>query len=418
MKVYDVIVIGGGAAGMMAAGIAAKNGLDVTLIEKNAVLGKKLLITGKGRCNITNLCYERELIENTQVNGKFLTNAFYQFNSFATIDFFNELGLETKIERGNRVFPESDKAKDVVKTLIKFVSKNKVNIVHKAAIDLMKVGEIFAAKLVDEDVIKAKKLIIATGGKSYPGTGSTGDGYKFARKMGHKITNFYPALVPINAKRIERLKDCENSVGCDVKDLQGLSLKNTAIKIVTKSGKTIHEDFGEMLFTHFGVSGPIILSASSYIRKIDGHKLVIDLKPALSEQKLDRRLQRDFTEQSNKQFKNILRNLLPKKMIPIIINTSGIHKDKPANQITKEERIFIVRALKNLTIKLDKFRPIAEAIITSGGVDVNQINPKNMESKLVAGLFFAGEILDCDAYTGGFNLQIAWSTGFAAGSSV
>ena len=418
MKVYDVIVIGGGAAGMMAAGIAAKNGLDVTLIEKNAVLGKKLLITGKGRCNITNLCYERELIENTQVNGKFLTNAFYQFNSFATIDFFNELGLETKIERGNRVFPESDKAKDVVKTLIKFVSKNKVNIVHKAAIDLMKVGEIFAAKLVDEDVIKAKKLIIATGGKSYPGTGSTGDGYKFARKMGHQITNFYPALVPINAKRIERLKDCENSVGCDVKDLQGLSLKNTAIKIVTKSGKTIHEDFGEMLFTHFGVSGPIILSASSHIRKIDGHKLVIDLKPALSEQKLDRRLQRDFTEQSNKQFKNILRNLLPKKMIPIIINTSGIHKDKPANQITKEERIFIVRALKNLTIKLDKFRPIAEAIITSGGVDVNQINPKNMESKLVAGLFFAGEILDCDAYTGGFNLQIAWSTGFAAGSSV
>ena len=417
MKVCDVIVIGGGAAGMMAAGSAAKNGLDVTLIEKNAVLGKKLLITGKGRCNITNLCDERELIENTQVNGKFLTNAFYQFNSFATIDFFNELGLETKIERGNRVFPKSDKAKDVVKTLIKFISKNKINIVHKAAIDLMKFGEIFAVKLVDEDIIKARKLIIATGGKSYPGTGSTGDGYKFARKMGHKIKDFYPALVPITAKKIEKLKDCENSVGCNVKDLQGLSLKNAAINIVNKNGKIIHEDFGEMLFTHFGVSGPIILSASSHIRKIDDHKLVIDLKPALSEQKLNRRLQRDFTEQSNKQFKNILWNLLPQKMIPIMIKLSGIPADKPVNQITKEERKFIVRALKMFTIKLVKFRPIAEAIITSGGVDTSQINPKTMESKLVPGLFFAGEVLDCDAYTGGFNLQIAWSTGYAAGFS-
>jgi predicted Rossmann fold flavoprotein len=417
MENYDVIVIGGGAAGMMAAGTAAKNGKRVILVEKNPVLGKKLLITGKGRCNITNYCDVRELIENVPVNGKFLTNTFYGFNSYDAVAFFNDNGLETKVERGNRVFPTTDKAMDVVEVLMKFIYKYKVNVLHSSATDVMQFGKIFAVKLENNEVIKAGKLIIATGGKSYPSTGSTGEGYKFARNFGHKITKFKPSLVPIIAKGIFPLKDVHNSKGSNVKDLQGLSLKNTAIKIVDAKGKTVYEDFGEMLFTHFGVSGPMILSATSHIRDLDGHRLVIDLKPALTIEKLDERLQRDFKEFSNKQFKNILKNLLPKKMIPIIQQLSGIYEDKPVHQITGKERKNLITALKELTIQLIKFRPISDAIITSGGVDVSQINPKTMESKLVPGLYFAGEVLDCDAYTGGFNLQIAWSTGYAAGNS-
>ena len=417
MENYDVIVIGGGAAGMMAAGTAAKNGKKVILIEKNPVLGKKLLITGKGRCNITNYCDVRELIENVPVNGKFLTNAFYGFSSYDTVDFFNEAGLETKVERGNRVFPTSDKAMDVVEILMKFIYKYKVDVIHSSAVDVMQFGKLFAVKLDNDDVIKAEKLIIATGGKSYPSTGSTGDGYKYARNFGHKITKFKPSLVPIISKRILPLEKVNTSKGCNVKDLQGLSLKNAAIKIVDEKGKIVYEDFGEMLFTHFGVSGPMILSATSHIRNLDGHKLIIDLKPALSIEKLDERLQRDFKEFSNKQFKNILKNLLPKKMIPIIQKVSGISEEKPVHQITGKERKNLITSLKELTIQLIKFRPLSDAIITSGGVDVSQINPKTMESKLVPGLFFAGEVLDCDAYTGGFNLQIAWSTGYAAGMS-
>ncbi len=417
MKNYDVIVIGGGAAGMMAAGTAAKNGKRVILLEKNPVLGKKLLITGKGRCNITNYCDVRELIENVPINGKFLTNAFYGFSSYETVTFFNEAGLETKVERGNRVFPASDKAMDVVEVLLKFIYKHKVNVLHSSVVDAMQFGKIFAVKLENNEVVKGEKLIITTGGKSYPSTGSTGDGYNFARNFGHSVSKFKPSLVPIIAKRIIPLEGTSTSKGCNVKDLQGLSLKNTAIKIVDAKGKTVYEDFGEMLFTHFGVSGPMILSATSHIRNLDGYKLVIDLKPALSEEKLDERLQRDFKEFSNKQFKNILKNLLPKKMISIIQQISGIPEEKPVHQITGKERKNLVTALKELTIQLNKFRPISDAIITSGGVDVSQINPKTMESKLVSGLFFAGEILDCDAYTGGFNLQIAWSTGYAAGMS-
>jgi len=415
MENYDVIVIGGGAAGMMAAGTAAKNGKKVILIEKNPVLGKKLLITGKGRCNITNYCDVRELIENVPVNGKFLTNAFYGFSSYDTVDFFNEAGLETKVERGNRVFPTSDKAMDVVEILMKFIYKYKVDVIHSSAVDVMQFGKLFAVKLDNDDVIKAEKLIIATGGKSYPSTGSTGDGYKYARNFGHKITKFKPSLVPIISKRILPLEKVNTSKGCNVKDLQGLSLKNAAIKIVDEKGKIVYEDFGEMLFTHFGVSGPMILSATSHIRNLDGHKLIIDLKPTLSIEKLDERLQRDFKEFSNKQFKNILKNLLPKKMIPIIQKLSGIPEEKPVHQITGKERKNLITSLKELTIQLIKFRPLSDAIITSGGVDVSEINPKTMESKLVPGLFFAGEIIDCDAYTGGFNLQIAWSTGYAAG---
>ena len=417
MENYDVIVIGGGAAGMMAAGTAAKNGKRVILIEKNPVLGKKLLITGKGRCNITNYCDVSQLIENVPVNGKFLTNAFYGFSSYDTVTFFNEAGLETKVERGNRVFPKSDKAMDVVEVLMKYVYKHKVNVLHSSVLEVMQFGKIFAVKLENNEVIKGEKLIITTGGKSYPTTGSTGDGYNFARNFGHLVSKFKPSLVPIIAKCILKLEGVANSKGSNVKELQGLSLKNTAIKIVDAKDKTVYEDFGEMLFTHFGVSGPMILSATSHIRNLNGHKLVIDLKPALSEEKLDERLQRDFKEFSNKQFKNILKNLLPKKMIPIIQQISGISEEKPVHQITGNERKNLIISLKELTIQLNKFRPIADAIITSGGVDVSQINPKTMESKLVPGLFFAGEILDCDAYTGGFNLQIAWSTGYAAGMS-
>lgn len=417
MESYDVIVVGGGAAGMLAAGTAAEQGKKVVLLEKNPVVGKKLLITGKGRCNITNYCNVRELIENVPVNGKFLTNVFYRFSSFDAIAFFNDHGLKTKVERGNRVFPTSDKAMDVVEVLLKYLYKNKVSVIHHFVDDVMQFGKIFAVKLKNSEVIKAEKLIIATGGKSYPSTGSTGEGYIFARNFGHKITKFKPSLVPINAKHILPIQQVPRSKGCNIKDLQGLLLKNTAIKIIDAEDKTVYKDFGEMLFTDFGVSGPIILSATSHIRNISDHKLIIDLKPALSNEKLDKRLLRDFKEFSNKQFKTVLKKMLPNKMLPIIQRVCGIPEEKQVHQITAIERKNLINALKGLTIQLIKFRSIEEAIITSGGVDVNQIDPKTMESKLVPGLYFAGEILDCDAYTGGFNLQIAWSTGYAAGIS-
>ena len=405
MKTYDVIVIGGGASGLMAAGTAAKCGRKTLLIEKNPVLGKKLLITGKGRCNLTNFCDIPELIENIPRNGKFLINAFYKFSSYDTISFFSDLGLETKIERGNRVFPTSDKAKDVVERMIKYTIGNGVEVIHNAASEIMKFGNLFAVKLINGDVIRSERIIIATGGKSYPGTGSTGNGYKFARQLGHKTIRFKPSLVPIEAKYEWAPRADE------------LLLKNVAIKILDKNNKVVYKDFGEMFFTKFGVSGPVILSASSHVRNIKNHKLIIDLKPALSEEKLDKRIQRDFNEHFRKQFKAVLKNLLPNKLIPIIIELSKIPARKQVHQITKEERKNLVFLFKNLSLKLDKFRPIKEAIITSGGVEVKEINPKTMESKIVPGLYFAGEVIDVDAYTGGFNLQIAWSTGFVAGSS-
>ncbi len=442
---YDVIVIGGGSAGLMAAGTAAKNGKKTLLIEKNPVLGKKLLITGKGRCNLTNYCDVSELIENVPRNGKFLINAFHRFSSEDTVSFFNDLGLATKVERGNRVFPISDKAKDVVESMIKYAIGNGVEVIHSAAREIMKFGNLFAVKLINGEVLRSEKIIIATGGKSYPGTGSTGDGYKFARQLGHKTTRFKPSLVPIEAN--EFLKPCEwlktfamvedqtshninedtttfTEVSLDqpsvrsnkVTDLQDLTLKNVGITLLNKNGKRVYKDFGEMLFTHFGISGPVILSASSHVKKIEEYTLVIDLKPALDEEKLDLRLQRDFKE--NKEFQNILKNLLPSKMIPIFIELSGISAKRKAHQIKREERKKIGFLLKNLAVKLEKFRPIKEAIITSGGVDVKEINPKTMESKLVPGLYFSGEVIDVDGYTGGFNLQIAWSTGYAAGNSI
>ena len=411
-KQYDVMVIGGGAAGLMAAGTAASAGKRVVLLEKNPVLGKKLLITGKGRCNLTNYCDVNELITNTPTNGKFLTNAFYRFTAFDSLTFFNNIGLETKIERGNRVFPKSDKAIDVVQKLIKYNSSNKVEIIHSAVLNVQRFGQIFAAKLIDGEVIRAEKMIIATGGKSYPGTGSTGDGYKFARSFGHSVTGFKPALVPLEAMEFEP----QNS-RVRVPALQGLSLKNAAIKITNKDNKKVYEDFGELLFTHFGVSGPVILSASSHLSSINDHILSIDLKPALNEETLDLRLQREFKENSNKQFQNVLKHLLPSKMIPVFIILSQVSAEKKVHQINRTERLNILKLFKNFKIKLDKFRSIKEAIITSGGVNVSEINPKTMESKLVPGLYFAGEIIDVDAYTGGFNLQIAWSTGYVAGGS-
>ena len=445
MKTYDVIVIGGGAAGLMAAGTAAKCGRKTLLIEKNPVLGKKLLITGKGRCNLTNYCDVPELIENIPKNGKFLINTFYKFSSYDTISFFSDLGLEIKIERGNRVFPAGDKAKSVVEKMIKYSIGNGVEVIHNAVTEIMKFGNLFAVKLINDDVFRSEKIIIATGGKSYPGTGSTGDGYKFAHQLGHKTTRFKPSLVPIEAKffkpckwlktfamvedqtannihkntsTITEVLQTQPSVrSCQVTDVQGLSLKNAAIQILDKNNKTVYEDFGEMLFTHFGVSGPIILSASSHVKKIEKHTLVIDLKPALDENKLDLRLQRDFKKNSNKDFRNILKFLIPSKIIPVFIELSGIPARRKAHRINREERKKIGFLLKNLAVKLEKFRPIKEAIITSGGVEVSQINPKTMESKIVPGLYFAGEVIDVDAYTGGFNLQIAWSTGFVAGVS-
>ncbi len=397
---------------MLAAGFAAQNGKRTILLEKNPVLGKKLLITGKGRCNITNNCEIPDLIENTPRNGKFLINAFYQFNSYDTISFFSDLGLEVKIERGNRVFPVSDKAQDVVKSLIKFIHKTKVEVYHSAVESVLKFGSLFAAKLINGEVVRTEKLVIATGGKSYPATGSTGDGYKFARTFGHKITRFQPSLVPIEAKQFHPANPHVR-----VPALSGLVLKNVAIKVKRNNGKVVYSDFGEMEFANNGISGPIILSASAHLSKLAELILEIDLKPALDEEKLDLRLQREFKANPQKQYKTVLKNLLPGKMIPVIIILSEIPAAKKAGQITREERYKLRYLLKHLAVKLEKFRPLQEAIITRGGVDVKEIDPKTMKSKLVPGLYFAGEIIDCDAYTGGFNLQIAWSTGFAAGNS-
>ena len=420
VKQYDAIIIGGGAAGMMAAITAALKGVNVLLLEKNNLLGKKLLITGKGRCNITNFCDVKELIKNTPTNGRFMTNAFYRFTSDNTISFFNNLGLETKVERGNRVFPTSDKASDVVKILVSQLDLLNVNITKIEVESIAKFGNLFAVKLIDGQVFRTEKLVIATGGKSYPGTGSTGDGYQFAKAFGHSTTRFRPSLVPIEALEFVYPKDVPNKGEnlIRVPALQGLSLKNTGLKILDETDKKVYSDFGEMLFTHFGVSGPMILSATSMVKSVKKHKLVLDLKPALDDKQLDLRLQREFQNHHKKHFENALKELLPRKMIPVIARLSGISAAKPVGEITKVERTRLRLILKNLTIKLLRFRSINEAIITSGGISVDEINPKTMESKLVPGLFFVGEVLDVDAYTGGFNLQIAWSSGYACGESL
>ncbi len=403
-----LVVIGGGPAGMMAAATAGSRGLDLTLIEKNQKLGRKLYITGKGRCNITNNADMEEFIANVPTNAKFLYSAFYTFTNQHLLALLSQLGLKTKVERGNRVFPVSDKSSDVIKALEKHLENNNV---HRVTGEIEKViaenDQISAVQLKDGSVIPCDSVIVATGGISYPTTGSTGDGYRFARELGHTIVSPKPSLVPL-----ESIEEWPARA-------QGLSLRNISVSVVDKRNRKIFEDFGEMIFTHYGASGPIILSASSYLRKMEPgkYRIRIDLKPALSEEQLDARIQRDFVKYARKNFSNSLDDLLPQKLVPVIIQLSEIQEDKPVNQITREERQALVTVLKGLELTIKGFRPIKEAIITSGGVSTKEINPSTMESKLVKGLFFAGEVIDVDAYTGGFNLQIAFSTGYLAGTS-
>ena len=410
-----VIVIGGGPAGMMAAITAAENGHDVLIIEKMPTFGKKLLITGKGRCNITSSLYMSEFIKNTPGNGKFLFSAFQNYTNSDIIEFLRKQGLEVKEERGNRIFPVTDKSIDVLNCFLERIKELKIKQQLNTTVEkiLVNNNEIMSVR-TDKEMIKADKVILATGGKSYPLTGSTGDGYRIAQKLGHTIVNIKPSLVPLEVIEKEQCKQ-----------LQGLSLRNVGIKITDLNNKkVIYEDFGEMIFTHFGISGPTILSGSAHLVKykdIDyllqnkNISLNIDLKPALSEEQLDDRILRDFKEFKNKQFKHSLDKLLPQKMIPLIIELSKINEDKRVNEITKEERKTLVQLIKNFTVTIKGFRPVEEAIITCGGINTKEINPKTMESKLIKGLYFAGEIIDVDAYTGGFNLQIAYSTGYTAG---
>lgn len=407
----DLIVIGGGAAGLMAAGTAAQNGLKVTLFERNEKLARKVAITGKGRCNVTNNCpLLNDLIANVPVNGRFLYGAFSRFTTDDTMDFFEGLGVPLKIERGNRVFPVSDKALDIVDALNKFITVNGVK--RKTARVTELIIEDGAVKgCITEDGSKhyADNVLIATGGKSYPVTGSTGDGYKLAKQAGHTVTELKPSLVPL---------ECHEG-WCT--DAQGLSLRNVEIQVEdSKTFKTVYKDFGEMLFTHFGVSGPMILSASSHMRNMERGRYVIhiDFKPALTHEQLDKRLQRDLLECSNKNLFNTLSLMLPRKMIPIIVKLSGLNGNIKSNQVTKEMRETLVYLLKDIRLTVTDFRPIEEAIITSGGVAVSEIDPKTMKSKIIDGLYFAGEVIDVDAYTGGFNLQIAFSTGRLAGNSI
>lgn len=420
-----IAVIGGGPAGMMAAISASQNQNEVYLLEKNSKLGKKLLITGKGRCNITSGLDISEFIANIPGNGSFLYSAFNNYTNQDIIEFLKRNGVSVKEERGNRIFPTSDKSIDVLNAFTKELNKKQVKIKFDTKVTGIETENnkvkavIYMDKNNESKKLLVDKVILATGGKTYSATGSTGDGYEIAKKLGHTVTSIKPSLVPLTATG-ESLNIC--------KELQGLSLKNVSIKLVnTENKKTIYEDFGEMLFTHFGVSGPIILSSSAHLlryKNVDNLlsqnkiQLQIDLKPALSLEKLDLRLQRDFAQEKNKEFKNSLNNLLPQKLIAIIVKLSEIKPNKQVNEITKEERLKLANLLKELKISISGFRPLDEGIVTSGGINIKEINPKTMESKIIEGLYFAGEIIDVDAYTGGFNLQIAYSTGYTAGNNV
>ena len=410
-----VIVVGGGAAGMFAAIAAAKNGHQVTLYEKNEKLGKKIFITGKGRCNITNAADMEELFDAVVTNSKFLYSSFYGYTNQNVIDFFEDAGVPVKIERGNRVFPISDHSSDVIRALEREMKKVGVKVCLNTEVKSVESekGKFNKVVLKDTTTQTADACIVATGGLSYRSTGSTGDGFRFAENVGHKVTQCFPSLVPMETKEPW------------ICELQGLSLRNVEAKILDGK-KELYKDFGEMLFTHFGVSGPLIISASSYVGKKfmdkNGQKkeltLEIDLKPALTEEQLDQRVLRDFEENHNRQFKNAITKLFPTKLIPVMLELGGIDPEKKVNSIEKEERKQFVHLIKHFRMTLTGLRDYPEAIITKGGVNVKEIDPGTMESKLVKGLYFAGEVLDLDALTGGFNLQIAWSTGYAAGNAI
>ena len=411
-----VIVIGGGPAGMMAAISSAEEKNEVILLEKNEKLGKKLLITGKGRCNITSSLPISDFINNVPGNGRFLNSAFQNYSNEDIISFLKSEGLKVKIERGNRIFPITDKAIDVLNCFIQKMNKLGIKVQLNSEVKqiLIKENKVIGVQTQNEKIY-CDKIISATGGKSYPGTGSTGQGYEMARKIGHTIVKPQGSIVPLKAD--------ENIC----RKLQGLSLKNVKIKIKDiENNKEIYTDFGEMLFTHFGVSGPTILSSSAHLLRCKNIKnklsegkikLKIDFKPALLEEELNNRILRDFEEFKNKEFKNSLNKLIPQKLIPVIIELSNINENKKVNEITKQERIKLISLLKNFEVTINGFRPVEEAIVTAGGISVKEINPKTMESKIIKGLFFAGEIIDVDAYTGGFNLQIAYSTGYTAGKN-
>lgn len=401
---FDVIIIGGGASGSMAGITSARLGKKVAILEKNGFIGKKLNITGKGRCNVTNNCDIQQLMQNIPRNPKFLYSAFSMLSPKDVMDFFESINVPLKTERGNRVFPISDKATDVSKALEKELKRLGVKILEENATELLVQDGVCTGVKTNKNTYLADSVLIATGGKSYTGTGSTGDGYKFAQEVGHTVTKLVPSLVPI----VSEEKYCS--------DMMGLSLKNVRLNLMDND-KCIYSELGEMLFTHFGVSGPLVLSASSHISKMqqNRYKIYIDLKPALSVDTLDKRIQRDFSENINKSFINSLNKLLPNKIIPVVAKLSGIKFDTKVNQITKEQRLHLIDIIKNFPITIKDFRPLNEAIITSGGISVKEINPKTMQSKLVKGLFFSGEVIDVDAYTGGFNLQIAFSTGYVAG---
>ena len=406
-----VLIVGGGAAGMLASIFAARNGNDVHVFEKNEKLGKKLFITGKGRCNLTNACDMDTLFSSVVTNDKFLYSSFYGYTNQDVMDFFESLGLQIKVERGNRVFPASDHSSDVIKVLEKEMKAQGVQIhLYQTVTQIAKKDGRFAAlKLADGTVVEGDACILCTGGMSYQTTGSTGDGYRFAKALGHKVTELRPSLVPIETKEYF------------VPELMGLSLKNVETRILDGK-KVLYQDFGEMLFTHYGVSGPLILSASAYIGKELSEKkelkLSIDLKPSLSEEQLDARVLREFEANHNKQFKNAIGGLFPSKLVPVMIAESGIDSEKKVNVISKEERQGFVHLIKNFEMTLIRLRDYKEAIITQGGINVKEVNHSTMESKLVEGVYFAGELLDLDAVTGGFNLQIAWSTAYAAGSNI
>ncbi|MCM1115231.1 MAG: NAD(P)/FAD-dependent oxidoreductase [Clostridium sp.] len=396
-----IVIIGAGAAGLLCGAKLAQRGFDVTLLEKMNRPGRKLMITGKGRCNVTNAAFDLDdLISNVPTNPRFMYSAFSNFMPYDTMALFEELGVPLKIERGNRVFPQSDKAVDIVDALVSYAKDSGARIIQAQAKAFeMENGLVKAVILEDETQIPCDRVVVATGGKSYPLTGSTGDGYRLAQSVGHSIVDIKPSLVPLV---------CSNHF---VPKLQGLSLKNISITLY-ENNKEIYSDFGEMVFTHYGVSGPVILSASSHIRNMDSraYKISIDLKPALDDTALDKRIQKDFTAFSNKDFINSLSKLLPKKLIPVIVLLSGIEPSVKCNQITKEQRLKLVHLLKHFEMNISGFRPVEEAIITSGGVDVKELDPKTMKSKIVDNLYFIGEVIDVDAYTGGFNLQIAFST--------